>query len=217
MIHRPSEVSLFDPGIALPAALDAVRKLNPVSLIRNPVMFLVGVVTVLAGLPGVSGSDDGAGSQALFNQPDGLVLDATGNLYVADTGNSTIRRITPAGVVSTLAGLAGIGGNQDGTGYGAMFNQPRSLTIDASGNLWVADTGNDSIRKVTPAGVVTTLTLRQGTTSGSTGGGTTTTGGTTTSSSTSGGPNGNGAGAMGGWLPAGLVALSLLRWRQRRI
>ena len=185
---------------------NVIRKITP-----------AGVVTVLAGLPGVAGSDDGTGSLALFNQPTGLVLDASGNLFVADTGNSTIRRITPAGAVTTLAGLAAIGGNQDGTGFNAMFNQPRALSIDSSANLWVADTGNDAIRKVTPAGVVTTLTLRQGSTSSSSSSssGSTPSGGTTTSSA-SGGPNGNGAGATGGLLPAGLAALALLRCCRRR-
>ena len=182
-----------------------IRKITP-----------AGVVTVLAGLPGVSGVNDGAGSLALFNQPDGLILDSAGNLYVTDSGNSSIRKITPAGVVSTLAGLPTISGNQDGTGSGAFFNQPRALTIDGAGNLYVADTGNAEIRKVTPAGVVTTLVLRQGTTStgsgGTTGGGTT----STPSGSTSSGPNGNGAGLFEDWFLAGLGLLALLRWMRRR-
>ena len=177
-----------------------------------------GLVTVLAGLPGVSGADDGTGSLALFNQPSGLVLDGAGNLYVADTGNSTIRKVTPAGAVSTLAGLPTIGGNQDGTGSGAMFNQPRALTTDSSGNLYVADTGNAAIRKVTPAGVVTTLALRQGTTAPVSGGGTTGGGSSSTPSggSASSGSNGNGAGATEGWFIAGLGMLSLLRWARVR-
>ncbi|MBI2497783.1 MAG: hypothetical protein HYV75_07695, partial [Opitutae bacterium] len=120
-----------------------------------------GAVTTLAGTPGVSGFDDGAGSGALFNQPGGLTLDGSGNLYVADTGNCTIRKITAAGGVSTLAGLPTVGGDQDGTGMGAQFNQPRALALDGTGNLYVADTGNSAIRKVTPGGVVTTLVLLQ--------------------------------------------------------
>jgi streptogramin lyase len=186
---------------------NVIRKVTP-----------AGVVTTLAGLQGVSGATDGAGSLALFNQPSGLVLDGAGNFYVTDTGNSTIRKLTPAGVVSTLAGLPTIGGNQDGTGSGAMFNQPRALTIDSAGNLYVADTGNATIRKVTPAGVVTTLTLQQGTSSASSGGGTTGGGSSSTPAggSASTGPNGNGAGATGGWFIAGLAALSLLRWVRPR-
>ena len=182
--------------------MNIIRKVTP-----------AGVVTTLAGLQGVSGADDGTGSLALFNQPSGLVLDGAGNLYATDTGNSTIRKITPAGVVSTLAGLPTIGGNQDGTGSGAMFNQPRALTIDSAGNLYVTDTGNATIRKVTPAGVVTTLTLRQGTASAGTGGGSTGGGSTPASSGSSAnaGPNGNGAGATEGWFVAGLGLLTLLR------
>ena len=179
---------------------------------------VAGKFETLAGLQGVSGFSDGAGSLALFNQPDGVVLDSAGNLYVADTGNSTIRKVTPAGVVTTLAGLPAIGGNQDGTGSGAMFNLPRALTIDGSGNLYVADTGNASIRKVTPAGVVTTLTLRQGSTSSSSSSGSTGSGSTSTPSgvSSSSAPNGNGAGSMGGWFGAALGMLALLRWPRFR-
>ncbi len=206
----------YPAGLAVDAAGNVYVADQSNNLIRK--ITPAGVVTTLAGLQGVSGFSDGAGSLALFNQPDGVVLDSAGNVYVADTGNSTIRKITPAGVVSTLAGLPAIGGNQDGTGSGAMFNLPRALTIDGSGNLYVADTGNASIRKVTPAGVVTTLTLRQGSTSSSsssssTGGGSTSTPSGVSSSSAS---NGNGAGSMGGWFGAALGLLALLRWPLRR-
>ncbi len=119
-----------------------------------------GAVTTFAGLEQTSGSADGPGATAaLFNQPGGLALDAAGNVYVADTGNSTIRKITPAGVVSTLAGLATISGLKDGTGSSAWFNQPQALSLDAAGNVYVADTGNAAIRKITPTGVTTTLNL----------------------------------------------------------
>jgi uncharacterized delta-60 repeat protein len=118
-----------------------------------------GVVTTLAGVTGIAGSQDGIGSGALFNQPGGLTVDFGGNVYVADTGNSAIRKISPTGVVTTLAGLPTVGGLKDGTGTDAWFNQPKSLTIDSAGNLYVADTGNAAIREVTPAGVVTTLPL----------------------------------------------------------
>jgi hypothetical protein len=116
-----------------------------------------GVVTTLAGLSGTSGGADGVGSAARFDTPRGLVLDAAGNLYVADTFNGTIRKITPAGVVSTLAGLAGSTGGTDGTGSAARFGGPTGLAIDPAGNLYVADPPIKTIRKVTPAGVVTTL------------------------------------------------------------
>ncbi len=118
-----------------------------------------GTVTTLAGLVGVSGTQDGAGADALFNQPGGLALDGGSNLFVADTGNSTIRRITPAGVVSTLAGLPGIAGLKDGVGADAWFNQPLDLCLGADGALYVADTGNAAIRRVGLDGTVTTLAL----------------------------------------------------------
>lgn len=212
----PGALFNYPAGVAVDAAGNVFVADRSNNLIRK--VTPAGVVTTLAGLQGVSGANDGTGSLALFNLPDGLVLDGAGNLYVADTGNSTIRKVTPAGVVSTLAGLPTIGGNQDGTGSGAMFNQPRALTIDGAGNLFVADTGNAAIRKVTPAAVVTTLTLRQGTSSPGSGGGTTGGGSSSTpvGGSASSGPNGNGAGSTGGWFIAALGALSLLRWARPR-
>ncbi|MGC4073041.1 MAG: matrixin family metalloprotease [Nibricoccus sp.] len=119
-----------------------------------------GSVTTWAGLEGVSGTSDG--SAALFSNPTGLARDSSGNLYVADTANSTIRKITPAGVVSTFAGLPTISGLKDGTGTDAWFNHPQAIAVDGSNNLYVADTGNAAIRKITPGGVVTTLTLSDG-------------------------------------------------------
>ena len=116
-----------------------------------------GVVTTLAGTQGTSGSTDGTGTAASFNQPFGIAVDGSGNLYVAELGNNTIRKVTQAGVVTTLAGGAATAGSTDGTGTAALFNQPVGIAIDGSGNLYVTDTGNDTIRKVTSAGVVTTL------------------------------------------------------------
>ena len=86
-----------------------------------------------------------------------MAVDSAGNVYVADTDNHTIRKVTPAGVVTTLAGLAGSPGSADGTGSAARFYCPRGVAVDSAGNVYVADTGNHTIRKVTPAGVVTTL------------------------------------------------------------
>src|SRR6266704_7080 len=112
--------------------------------------------TTLAGAATI-GSADGTGSAARFANPYGVATDSSGNVYVADTDNQTIRKITPAGVVTTLAGLAGSGGSADGTGSAARFNIPFGVATDSSGNVYVADWGNHTIRKITPVGVVTTL------------------------------------------------------------
>jgi len=123
-----------------------IRKITP-----------AGVVTTLAGTAGATGSTDGTGSEARFNGPLGITIDVIGNLYVTEFGNHTIRKITPAGVVTTLAGSAGVPGSTDGTGSEARFNGPKGLSVDAESNVYVADFGNHTIRKITPAGVVTTL------------------------------------------------------------
>jgi sugar lactone lactonase YvrE len=115
------------------------------------------VVTTFAGTAGQAGSADGTGAAAGFNEPDYMAVDRAGNVYVADTRNATIRKITPSGVVTTLAGTAGQGGSADGTGATARFNKPNGLAVDSAGNIYVADTENDTIRKITPSGVVTTL------------------------------------------------------------
>ncbi|HTS18487.1 MAG TPA: hypothetical protein VMP11_13015 [Verrucomicrobiae bacterium] len=120
------------------------------------------VVTTLAGLAGASGTNDGTGSNARFYYPTAVALDSAANVYVADSGNDTIRKITPSGVVTTLAGQAGSQGSADGTGSNARFFEPNGVAVDSSGNVYVADTGNDTIRKITPSGVVTTLAGQAG-------------------------------------------------------
>jgi len=93
---------------------------------------------------------------SLFREPYGITIDAAGNLYVADSYNHRIQRITPQGVVSTFAG-SGTQGHLNGTGTAAQFNYPNGITIDTEGNLYVADTFNHRIRKITPQAVVSTV------------------------------------------------------------
>jgi sugar lactone lactonase YvrE len=128
-----------------------------------------GVVTTLAGsLSNTSGSTDGTGTNASFNIPTGVAVDSAGNVYVADFGNHRIRKITPTGVVSTLAGSSQ--GSTDGTGTNASFNYPHGVAVDSVGNVYVADQVNNRIRRITPEGVVTTLAGSLSNTSGSTDG-----------------------------------------------
>jgi len=116
-----------------------------------------GAVTTLAGLAGSRGSLDGQGTGARFFAPFGIAVDSAGIVYVSEVGNCTIRKIAPDGVVSTLAGLAGNPGGSDGVGDNAQFRNPFGVAVDADGNVYVADTSNFTIRKVTPKGVVSTL------------------------------------------------------------
>ena len=113
-----------------------------------------GVVTTFAG--GNEGFSDGAGSAASFNTPSGLAIDANGNLYVADTANNRIRKITPTGEVSTIAG-DGTAAYSDGPAAQARFNGPIGVAVDTRGNVFVADTYNDRIRMISPDGTVSTV------------------------------------------------------------
>jgi hypothetical protein len=116
-----------------------------------------GVVMTFAGTPDVRGHADGIGSAASFMYPIGIATDGAANVYVADKIGNTIRKITPAGIVTTLAGTAGVAGHADGIGGNASFNSPVGVAADSAGDVYVADYGNDMIRKVAPSGVVTTL------------------------------------------------------------
>jgi sugar lactone lactonase YvrE len=153
---NPQGVAVDTAGFLYVAdtANHTIRKVSP-----------MGVVTTLAGLAGSKGRVDGVGAAARFYYPRGVALDSAGTLYVADTLNGTIRKVTPDGVVSTLAGLAGSFGSADGAGSNARFGGsvnsefggPTGLGVDGAGNIYAADMVNNTIRKVTPAGVVTTL------------------------------------------------------------
>jgi sugar lactone lactonase YvrE len=114
-------------------------------------------LALFAGNASGAGSADGAGRAASFQTPTGVATDSAGNLYVADFNNGTIRKITPGGIVTTLAGPAEVMGSANGTGAAAGFRGPYSVATDIAGNVYVADSGNNTIRKITPTGVATTL------------------------------------------------------------
>ncbi|HVX56864.1 MAG TPA: immunoglobulin domain-containing protein, partial [Candidatus Saccharimonadales bacterium] len=115
-----------------------------------------GVVTTFAGQPRVSGSNDGSALVAQFATPQGLVFDSHSNLYVTDI-NQTIRRISSSGIVSTIAGQAGLAGYTDGSSNSARFSGPVDIAADANGNLFVADFYNLCVRKISSSGIVTTF------------------------------------------------------------
>ncbi len=137
-------------------ALDATGNVYVADFGNNQIRKIAttGAVTTLAGSTR-SGNANGTGTAAGFNGPAGVAVDAVGNVYVADFNNNLIRKITAAGVVTTLAGSTA--GKVDGIGTAASFRGPRGVAVDAAGNVYVADANNNLIRKVTAAGVVTTL------------------------------------------------------------
>jgi hypothetical protein len=157
--HTPLGLALDSAGNIYVADRDneAIRKVTP-----------AGEVSTLAGGNG-AGSADGTGTAAHFYSPYGVAVDSMGNVYVADAANNTIRKVTSAGVVTTLAGRAGNPGSSDGMGVAAQFNAPSGVAVDANGNIFVADQFNSAIREVTPVGLVTTLSGLAGTTNGTDG------------------------------------------------
>ncbi len=186
---------------------DLVRKITP-----------AGVVSTLAGDYNIAASFDGTGSNAYFNQPAGVAVDSSGAVYVADTGNSTIRRIGTDGTVTTVAGVAGLSGLYDATGTNALFNQPKGLFVNSSGSIYVADSGNAAIRKISGTAVVSTPTMTLGndinlgtipkgssdsTNTGSLGAGSTT-------------GSGGGGGAVNPLFAGVLALLGISRWLSRR-
>ncbi|HEY4195977.1 MAG TPA: hypothetical protein VGM63_10605, partial [Mucilaginibacter sp.] len=138
-------------------AVDASGNVYVADLLNNLIRKIApgGVVTTLAG-SGSIGSADGTGASASFYFPNSLAVDALGNVYVTDDVNNLIRKITPGGVVTTFAGT-GLAGSANGLGTTASFSDPAGITLDIAGNAYVADANNNLIRKISPAGLVTTL------------------------------------------------------------
>jgi sugar lactone lactonase YvrE len=120
------------------------------------------VWTTFVGRAGETNGGDGVGTNAFFNQPTGAAMDAAGNLYVTDEYNDAIRKVTPDGTVSTFAGVLGVAGTNDSSSGQPLFTQPTNLTFDKNGNIYVVDTFGYTIRKITPAGLVSTLAGKPG-------------------------------------------------------
>ena len=151
--------SFNQPG-GIVATKDGVAQVIAVADTANGVIRLINgqTVTTLAGSPSLRGNTDGAGLTATFSTPTGIARDAAGSFYVTDSGNHTIRKVTADGVVSTFAGSPGNAGFADGLGAAARFNNPNGIAVNAAtGTVYVADTNNNLIRKITPEGMVTTL------------------------------------------------------------
>jgi streptogramin lyase len=149
----PGHIDVGDDGTlhVVDAGNHAVRRITP-----------EGEVSTLAGELAWPGNADGAGVEARFQAPKGIAVDGSGNVYVADTGNYTIRKVAPTGEVTTFAGLAGASEIVDGTGSEARFQRPAAVAVDAQGNLFVAEETRHVIRRITPEGVVTTFAGKAG-------------------------------------------------------
>lgn len=146
--YAPQSLAIDGQGNIFVADIgnDIIRKIS-----------VAGVVSTYAGNR-IHGYVNGVDSVAEFNNPQGICVDANGNLYVADRGNNLIRKISTSGVVSTLAGYYGYpAGLYNATGTAAIFNVPNSVAVDSKGNVYVADLKNYCVRKITSGGVVTTL------------------------------------------------------------
>ena len=144
-------------GVPYGIAVDGAGNVYVADTYNNRIrkVTFAGAVTTLAG-SGAAGSADGPGTAASFSSPTGVAVDGSGNVYVADNSSNRIRRVAPGGTVTTIAG-SGAPTSSDGTGTGASFAYPAGIAVDSSGNIYVSDSGSSKIRKITPAGVVTTL------------------------------------------------------------
>ena len=129
----------------------------PIFLAASASLFGEAVVSPVSGVTGQAGHHDGNGSAAIFNDPMGLARDTQENVYICDARNHVIRKITAAGVVTTLAGMPGVAGAADGVGEAARFRFPADIAVSPGGDLYVADSGNHCIRKIRPDGTVSTL------------------------------------------------------------
>ena len=137
----------FPTGIAVDTADNVYASLITDHYVTK--VATTGTVSTLAGLPGVKGTTDGVGGDARFSEPQGLAIDGTGTLYVAEFGSSTVRKISPGGNTLTLAGVAGVRGKTDGPPGTNRFSSPRGVAVDRIGNVYVADSANYAIRLIT--------------------------------------------------------------------
>ncbi|MCA1963279.1 MAG: hypothetical protein LDL31_04980, partial [Prosthecobacter sp.] len=161
--RNPRGVTVNNAGTLLYVADSGNHTLRRITMTTTPAApgtaeTVTANVSLWAGTAGSTGSVDGTGSAARFNNPTALSIDNAGFLYVADTGNHLLRRVNAGGTVSLLAGTAGTAGSQNGTGAAATFNAPRGIVVDPAGTVaYVCDSGSHTLRRVTSAGVVTTL------------------------------------------------------------
>ena len=155
IVSGPTTISATAAGIAADAGGNLYLA-DPVNGVINKIS-PTGVFQAFAGQSGTHGYSDGTGAGAQFMGPTGVAVDSNGNVYVADRGANTIRKITPSGAVTTIAGAPGSFGYQDGPGSQARFEEPAAIATDAAGNLFVADSARESVRKIDLAGTVSTI------------------------------------------------------------
>ena len=161
-IDGPRAVARFSKPDAI--ATDSLGNIFVADLNNNTIRRIdkSGTVTTIAGQAMVFGSADGTGATARFSNPRGIATDSFGNIFVADSGNHTIRKIDNSGTVTTIAGQAMVFGSADGTGSAARFNRPLGIATDSIGNIFVADTSNYTIRRIDKSGLITTIAGQAG-------------------------------------------------------